>query len=600
NVYDGGTLAVSKTIAGSGAGAYGSGPFAFSVDCTYGSQTLYSGSSAIAAGETVNFAPVFPVGTQCAVHETDAGGATTAAPDTSVTIVGPTGAQTVGLVTASLTNTFTTGTFEVDKAFAGAGAAQYGAGPFTAQVTCTWTKDSTVLTIPLPDSGVVTLDAANSYTASVTGLIAGASCSAVETADGGATSTAGGSASPALVPADGTSIQTITNHYDTGSLTISKVQTGEGQALYGDGTYTASVSCWYLSNGVQVPIDLGADATVSLAPGAYVHTINGLLQGASCTVTETDAGLAVSSATDPADGTVIIPAAVDGPAVVTITNTFLLGSLSIDKAASATIVQGDSDFEYTFDVRNTGHVDAAGVTVVDVLDPTLKATSLDAPGWTACAVTGADGDGYGGTLNCVLDTVLAVGGIAPLITLGVHVLPTISQDDLVNRADVTSTTPVVTGDHDQVTTPVKWLDASLTSLCLQDAPYLDYSVDARNVDLTGKSMTVEWLDASETVIHTDTVTITGAGLITGRLLWPGATVAADGTGTGWPGWRAAGPGETPTWENLLLDPTLPTYGLRSGAKVRLSINPTTTVSITYPPATPSCAEATGDPTSELW
>jgi uncharacterized repeat protein (TIGR01451 family) len=600
NSYDGGTLAVSKTVAGSGAGMYGSGPFAVSVDCTYNGQDLYTGSSPIASGQTVSFAPVFPIGTQCSVHETDAGGATTAAADTSVTIPGPTGAQTVGLVTAGLTNTFTTGTFEVDKAFSGAGAAEYGAGPFTAQVSCTWTKDGTVLTIPLPDSGIVTLDAAHGYTASVTGLIAGATCSAVETANGGATSTTVGSASPALVPADGTSIQTITNRYDTGSLTVTKEQTGEGRARYGDGTYTAAVSCFYLSNGTQVPIDLGSDATLTLSPGHYVQTISGLLVGASCTVTETDAGLAVSSATDPVDGTVTIPAAVDGPATVTITNTFLLGSLSIDKAASATIVQGDSDFEYTFDVRNTGHVDAAGVTVVDVLEPELKATSLDAPGWTSCAVTGADADGYGGTLNCVLDTTLAVGGIAPLITLGVHVLPTITQDDLVNRADVTSTTPVVTGDHDQVVTPVKWLDATVTSLCLKDAPYLDYSVDARNVDLTGKSMKVEWLDAANTVIHTDTVTIDGPGLITGRLLWPGATVAADGTGTGWPGWRAAGPGETPTWENLLLDPTLPSYGLRSGGQVRLSINPTTTLSIDYPPATASCAEASGDPQSGLW
>lgn len=596
NVYDGGSLAVSKTVAGSGAGTYGSGPFAVAVDCSYGGQSLFTGSSPIASGQTVNFSPVFPIGTQCAVHETDAGGATTAASDSSVTIVGPTGVQTVGLVTADLTNTFTTGSFEVDKAFDGAGAAEYGAGPFTAQVSCTWTKGSTVLTIPLPASGVVTLDAAHGYTATVTGLIAGASCSAVETATGGATSTSVAAASPVRVPADGTSIQKITNRYDTGSLTITKAQTGEGRSLYGDGTYVASVSCWYLSNGSRVAIDLGANATITLSPGAYVQTIHGLLVGASCTVTETDAGLAVSSATDPVDGTVVIPPVMFGAAAVTITNTFLLGSLSIDKAASATIVQGGSRFQYTFDVRNTGHVDAAGVTVVDVLDADLAVTAVDAPGWTACAVTGADSGGYGGTLNCVLDTPLAVGGTAPLITLGVSVRPTIEHDTLVNRADVTSTTPVVTGDHDQVTTSVKRLDPTVTPLCVKNAPYIDFSVDARNVDLSGKSMKVEWLDASGTVVHTDTVTISGSGPVAGRLLWPGASVAADGTATLWPGWRAAGPGETPTWQNLLRDPTLPTYGLRSGAHVRLTLDATSTLSIVYP----SCGEASGDPASELW
>ena len=63
----------------------------------------------------------------------------------------------------------------------------YGDTTYEATVTCTWAKDGATLTIPLPNSGVVDLSAANGYTATVTGLIAGANCGVVESATGGAT-----------------------------------------------------------------------------------------------------------------------------------------------------------------------------------------------------------------------------------------------------------------------------------------------------------------------------------------------------------------------------------------------------------------------------
>jgi uncharacterized repeat protein (TIGR01451 family) len=602
NSYDGGQLAVSKTTALSGLGDlsyYGSGPFTVAVTCTYSGQTLLDTSISINAGATTTFAPVFPAGTSCAVSETDAGGATTAAAPVSVTIPGPTVPQAVGLVTAGLTNTFATGSVRIDKAFAGAGAAKYGAGPFTAQLSCTWQKGPQTLTIPLPADGVVTLDSAHGYTATVTGLIAGASCSVAETASGGATSTA--ITQPTAVAAGATAVATITNRYDTDSLVISKVLAGEGAATYGSGDFTAAVSCSYLSNGASVPIDLGTDASVTFSPG-HDASISNLLIGASCTVTETGVGLSVSHSSDPADGTVTIVRSGSGvdSAHVTITNQFLLGSLHIVKTASASIVQGGTSYDYTLAVDNTGHVDAAGVTVVDVLDPTLAATGITAPGWTDCAVSGADSNGFGGTLSCVLDTPLAVGAEAPDIVLAVRVAAGIAQDTIDNRADVSSTTPIVTGDHDSVSTPVKWLDVVATSICVQNAPYLNYTVDAHNVNLVGKTMSVEWLTSGGTAVHTDTRPLTANGLITGTLLWPGASVDANGNGIGWPGWRAVTPGETPQWENLILDPTLPEYGLRSGAEVRISINPTTTVAVTYPPSTPSCGDTPGDPSPDMW
>src|SRR5690606_9678569 len=98
----------------------------------------------------------------------------------------------------------------------------------------------------------------------------------------------------------------------------------------------------------------------------------------------------------------------------------------------------------------------------------------------------------------------------------------------------------------------------------------------------------------------DDIAIAADGVVSGRLLFPGAAIDADGDGVAWPGWRPALPGETPEWENLVLDPSLPSHGLRSGASVEFVINPESTVAIGYPPPPATCAEAPGDVASDLW
>ncbi len=603
NHFAGGKLSVTKTVAGTAA-SYGDGPFTIHAVCTWHGQTLFDESFELAAGATQILDPIFPVGTSCALTEPDAGGATSSTIPGSVSIPGPTGVQTVGVATAGITNTFTAGTFRVTKSRVGDGAAVYGAGPFEAQVTCTWRKtpSGADLVIPLPNDGKVALTSANGYAASITGLIAGANCTVTETATGASTSHSVGAIS--AVPAGGTSTVAITNQFDTASLVIIKERVGAGASRFGDGPFEMSVSCEYERDGTWVPIDLGADATQTLAANAdpdldFRATIDGLLVGAVCTVAETDAGLATSSALTPADGTVTIVAGAT-PASVTVTNTFLVGQLQIVKTASMPLVDGGTLFDYTFDVSNVGPVDAAGVTVTDAIPSVLKVTAIDAPQWTACAVTGQDGDGYGGTLNCLYDSVLAAGDTADAFTLTVQVLPEIAQDTILNTAVVTSTTPVVDGDDDDETVDVKWLDATATPQCELDAPWLNYTVDAHNLDVAGRTMTVTWADAAGTVIHTDTIDIASNGVVTGRLLWPGAAVDANGNGVAWPGWRAALPGETPDWENLVLDPAAYGYGLRSDARVTFSINPEVTFTVQYPPATVDCAETRDNPTADVW
>lgn len=605
NTYAGGQLAVTKTVSDAGPISYGNGPFPVSVVCTYQGQKLYDSSSSgsdpvtsISGGDTITLAPVFPVGTSCAVAETDAGGATSSTAPTSVLIVGPTAGQTTGLVTTNITNTFSTGTLQLSKVVNESAdrIQDFGTGPFEATVTCTWVKDGTTLAIPLPNGGVVQLSTAHPVT--VTGLIAGASCGVVESETGGATTSVVSSILPSTIPADGESDVTITNTFTTGSLVINKLFAGTAAAIarFGEGptfNYTADVSCYYVSNGVDVPIALGPNATVLLSQAnGYSAEIDGLLVGASCLVSEPSLGLAVSSSISPNNGTVTIVDSNGGvvpPATVAITNNFVVGTLNIVKTASTPLTEGSASYDYTLAVSNTGTIDAPGVEVTDPIDPTLEVTGIDSTGWAACNITGQDPNNYGGEVDCTLgSSSLAAGASAPPIVLHVTVLDTISQDEIDNTATVTSTSPIIDGDSDTADVPVKWIDVTASSVCVKDAPYLEYSINAHNLDVSNHTLSVDWADSDGTPVQVDTVPITANGPVTGSLLWPGATVDSSGNGTGWPGYRLALPGEAPDWNGLVLDPTLPTYGLRDNPLITFSINPHRTVTVAYPAASADC------------
>jgi uncharacterized repeat protein (TIGR01451 family) len=123
---------------------------------------------------------------------------------------------------------------------------------------------------------------------------------------------------------------------------------------------------------------------------------------------------------------------------------------------------------------------------------------------------------------------------------------------------------------------------------VKDAPYLQYTINAHNLDVSNHTLTVSWADKNGTFVHADTAPIAVNGPVTGTLLWPGATVDSSGDATGWPGYRLALPGETPDWNGMVLDPTLATYGLRDHPLITFSINPHRTVTVAYPPASPDC------------
>jgi uncharacterized repeat protein (TIGR01451 family) len=143
---------------------------------------------------------------------------------------------------------------------------------------------------------------------------------------------------------------------------------------------------------------------------------------------------------------------------------------------------------------------------------------------------------------------------------------------------------------------VKWLEVTATPQCVLDAPWLNYEVSARNVDLTDETLEITWAAADGTVRHVDKITPTpeqiASGSMSGRILWPGAAINADERGVAWPGWRPAVAGETPDWENLVFDPGAFGADLRDDARITFSINPEWAVTgLDYPPASAECAEA---------
>lgn len=291
NGYDAGVLKVVKNSEGDGAERYGSGPFEFTAACTYDGQTLLDETFSLEAGSDRTFG-TFPAGTQCDVDETKTAGANdaTMSPESgTVEITGPDETQDVSEVTVTATNTFVLGELAVDKVVDGAGAELYGAGPFSAQVKCTWQRNGDPVDIDLPNDGTVELSQANDYAATVDGLLVGSTCHVTETANGGATSAS-------ITPDDGKvtiaseeqARVTLTNTFDVASLAVTKNIVGP---VEDDTTFDVELACTRDVDGREIDVDIpGGSVRTLSAPDDLHTTYDTLPYGAECTVAETQTG----------------------------------------------------------------------------------------------------------------------------------------------------------------------------------------------------------------------------------------------------------------------------------------------------------------------
>ncbi len=118
------------------------------------------------------------------------------------------------------------------------------------------------------------------------------------------------------------------------------------------------------------------------------------------------------------------------------------------------------------------------------------------------------------------------------------------------------------------------IDAVASDVCINDVPYMDYSITSTNFAATAP-VTIEWYDLSDNLIATY-----ANQPISGQVLWPGAVIDGLGNGLDWPGWvyaNGAWSQASDGFETLIPQ-----------AKVVFSVNPTDTVIVNYPPMSPFC------------
>lgn len=326
NEFPAGALVVTKVVDGAGAETYGSGKFDFTAVCQYNGETVLDEAFSLAGGENQVFG-IFPAGTECQVLEHTTGGATSAILDGEegkVVISGPTEEQPViGLTDVTATNPFDTGSLRISKVRDGAGAEKYGAGPFEAQVACSYQADGERVDIDLPADGQVTLSAENNYQAVFDNLIVGAECSVVETQTGGAhESTIDPEGGLVTIDESEQEVQVqLTNTFHVGDLEVVKQVAGDGAAQKGAGPFEVQVTCLAGEGDDEWQLDLPEGGVYSLSKqNDYRVRLDDLYAGARCTVEETDNGGADRTVMDPKDG--VIEVGADQTATVTITNYF--------------------------------------------------------------------------------------------------------------------------------------------------------------------------------------------------------------------------------------------------------------------------------------
>jgi uncharacterized repeat protein (TIGR01451 family) len=225
----------------------------------------------------------------------------------------------------------------VTKALAGAGAGFVPDGTkFTVEVRCEFAK------VPIVgfDPWTVDLTTPNGLTVSsntVGDLPVGAECTVTETQDRGAAKVEITPAQPVAIrpAAQGPVEVTVTNTFTTGELTVTKKLDGPGAALIPDGTsFTAEVECTFL--GSPVPGFNPKQVTLT-TPGALSDTVGPLPTGAECTVTETQDQGAASVGISPSQPVTITEGPT--PVEVTISNTFQIGQLTVQKDLAGSAAQ---------------------------------------------------------------------------------------------------------------------------------------------------------------------------------------------------------------------------------------------------------------------
>lgn len=133
--------------------------------------------------------------------------------------------------------------------------------------------------------------------------------------------------------------------------------------------------------------------------------------------------------------------------------------------------------------------------------------------------------------------------------------------------------------------------SEVAGICENDVPWITYSVvltDPEN-QVTDRTASLVLSNGSQSATFT-LGDLGDDGTLSGRMLWPGASVGSDGTPTGWPGWAFVDGAWVETDGNYAWT--------RGSISAQIVVNPEVSVSLRYPPSDPYChagPEITGEP-----
>ncbi|WP_062311293.1 hypothetical protein [Demequina rhizosphaerae] len=141
---------------------------------------------------------------------------------------------------------------------------------------------------------------------------------------------------------------------------------------------------------------------------------------------------------------------------------------------------------------------------------------------------------------------------------------------------------VIPCDVEEPTEPT--IDGTIVGeICTADAPYLGYDIvldDPDGVSTDDGTATITFVHPTNAAKNWSTTVAIG----TGKILWPGASVDEDGVANNWPGYKYSESKDE--WVSV----GAKNYGWTRAddTEVIISVNPSKTFTVSYPPATPVC------------
>ncbi len=201
------------------------------------------------------------------------------------------------------------------------------------------------------------------------------------------------------------------------------------------------------------------------------------------------------------------------------------------KADGDVVVAPGDAFTYTLTVTNNGPDDATAVVVVDELPAEVDVVTLpegceEEEGAVTCAVGDlAVGEEWVGEIEVVASSDLPSEGECAFD----NVASVSGHEDDTKTDNNISTVTTECDVPEQPPAPPTVNVSVHNPICDGDVPYLQYAVETTGT--TDTTVDITWVNPNGNDVPMNNLPLTG------RVLWPGAVVNADGTPADWPGWR---------------------------------------------------------------